>query len=92
MDRPPHAHTDNRVRVRSTTFYFIQSNPPAAGSDIMYDLVQGFLDDGRSFGVDWWEETWMQDPPERYNMYGGSVQPLPLPRVLKDMYILPEMI
>ena len=53
---------------------------------------RAFLDHGRSFGVDWWEETWMQDHPDSYNMYGGSVQPLPLPRVLKDMYILPELI
>lgn len=53
----------------------------------MYDLVQGFLDDGRSFGVDWWEEVWTQDHSERYETYAGSVQPLPLPR----MHVLDEM-
>lgn len=42
----------DRTRVGCKIFDFRENNPPETRMGITYDLVQDFLDNDRSFGVD----------------------------------------
>lgn len=78
------------ARIRSKMFDFSDTDPLGIRMGTLYDLVQGFLHENRSFAVDWWEYTWKDTHNDLYDHVPegyDSTGPLPLPKVLKEMRI-----